>query len=107
MKNAIALSVVLLTSCATIVDPGPDETFVTSDPLGAQVLFGGKLVGVTPCVVRMPRRMLMSVDWICIQKKGYEIETPASGRVRPSQYARPPSFRVQFEACELSTSTAS
>lgn len=46
-----------LCSCATMVAPGPDEVFVTSDPAGAEVILAGESAGRTPVTVVVPRHV--------------------------------------------------
>ena len=49
------LCLVLMTSCATLIDKGPDSVPVTSTPLGASVYLDGTLVGRTPTTISVPR----------------------------------------------------
>ena len=44
-----------LTSCGVMMVPGPFHVPVDSEPSGATVVYAGKKVGVTPCVVAMQR----------------------------------------------------
>jgi hypothetical protein len=62
-------SFVMLSGCATIVDPGPDHVSVNSNPSGAQVYLNGERVGVTPTTVSLDRE---ESGRIRIEKSGYE-----------------------------------
>ena len=52
---AIMLVVPMLASCGALMVPGPFLVPIDSDPSGATVVYAGKEVGVTPCVVAMQR----------------------------------------------------
>jgi len=52
---AVLSAVMVMTSCATIIDPGPDKINVTSDPEGATVIYNGEKVGETPTIVEVDR----------------------------------------------------
>ena len=57
MPNGIAqaLGATLLASCGAIMAPGPFPVPVDSRPPGATVVYEGREVGATPCVVAMRR----------------------------------------------------
>jgi len=52
----LMLAAPLLTGCGAMMVPGPFLVPVDSEPRGATVVYAGKTVGVTPCVVAMQRR---------------------------------------------------
>ena len=52
---AILLVVPLLASCGAMMVRGPFLVPVDSEPSGATVVYDGKALGVTPCVVAMQR----------------------------------------------------
>ncbi|HZN40647.1 MAG TPA: PEGA domain-containing protein [Planctomycetota bacterium] len=54
-NSAFLLAVPLLTGCGAMMAPGPFLVPVDSEPSGATVVYQGKAVGVTPCVVPMQR----------------------------------------------------
>lgn len=63
MKKVLALisaitlgSVVLFTSCGPMKATATNSvnTYITSDPSGATVIYEGKEIGITPCTVSMP-----------------------------------------------------
>jgi hypothetical protein len=70
MKKIVAvLAVLAFSSCATILEPGPDRIPVRSEPDGAKVLLNGMLVGVTPMLLNVNRADNCSLD---LQKDGYQ-----------------------------------
>src|SRR5262245_49576334 len=52
---ALLLVAPLLSGCGALMAPGPFLVPVDSEPRGATVVYEGKVVGVTPCVVAMQR----------------------------------------------------
>ena len=52
----LCVPVLFLTSCATILAPGPDIVAVNSSPEGARVKLDGQPVGKTPLVVSFDRK---------------------------------------------------
>ena len=57
MNPFLLISCALLTSCATILDGGPQKVFVDSKPQGADVFIGAfdQYVGQTPLLVSLQR----------------------------------------------------
>jgi hypothetical protein len=55
-RLAVVLSLLVTASCASIVNPGPDELSVQSTPEGAQVKVDGVPAGKTPCNVLIERK---------------------------------------------------
>lgn len=50
MRNTLAcLLLSLLCSCAATFGTLPRSTFIDSDPRGADIVYRGKVVGITPC----------------------------------------------------------
>ncbi|MGM0558188.1 MAG: PEGA domain-containing protein [Myxococcota bacterium] len=64
-----ATSLMALSGCATLIDPGPDRVSVNSNPSGAQVYVNGDRVGTTPTTVSLDRN---ESGRIRIEKSGYE-----------------------------------
>jgi len=79
MKMFVAvLAIITMSSCATILQPGPDRIPVRSEPDGAQVLLNGMPVGATPMVVSVNRSDNCSIE---IKKDGYQTVTLDRGKV--------------------------
>src|SRR5262245_45845357 len=53
--RVLLLVVPMLAGCGALMVPGPFLVPVDSEPRGATVVYKGKAVGVTPCVVAMQR----------------------------------------------------
>ena len=68
MKTVYVIFVLLLSGCATILQPGPDRISVTSKPEGAKVFLDGNPVGVTPMQLAIPRDSEANVR---IEKEGF------------------------------------
>lgn len=68
LSFSLSCLTLLLVSCATIFQPGPDPVAVDSDPPGAQVLLDGVSVGATPVQLHVRRR---SRGAITVQRDGY------------------------------------
>jgi len=56
MKRILAIALLFLPSCASIMAPGPDMVPVTTQPEGARVTLDGDAVGVTPLTVAFKRK---------------------------------------------------
>jgi hypothetical protein len=69
MRQLIALGLVLLTGCATILQSGPDCVPVRSEPEGARVYLDGMPVGTTPMMVSINRKDEGVIE---VKKDGYE-----------------------------------
>lgn len=65
----LCCSIVLLTSCATIVKGSTDTIKITSIPPGAKVINDGDEIGTTPCEVRLSSKKSHKIE---ITAKGYE-----------------------------------
>lgn len=65
----IVFLAITATSCATILQPGPDRISVDSNPRGATVFVDGSAVGQTPMVVNCERS---SECVIKIEKDGFQ-----------------------------------
>ncbi len=56
---AVGLLAFLACGCATILDPGPDQLLIQSDPPGAEIVVSGfngdEVLGHTPATLLMPR----------------------------------------------------
>lgn len=59
----------MLCSCATIMQPGPDRIQVRSDPDGAKVYLNTMPVGATPMEVHVNRKDRCVIE---VKKDGYE-----------------------------------
>lgn len=69
----LCCSIVLLTSCATIVKGSTDTIKITSIPPGAKVLNeGGEEIGVTPCDVQLTSKRAHKLS---IASSGYASRT--------------------------------
>ncbi len=55
MKRLLAVSMLLLPSCATIMSGGPDIVTLTSEPSGAKVTRKSVHIGTTPCQIVLRR----------------------------------------------------
>lgn len=51
----LAMAVMLLAGCGTLLAPGPFRVAVDTEPSGAAVIRAGEQVGTTPCVVELDR----------------------------------------------------
>lgn len=72
MKNVLVVLISLLSfSCATIIQHGPDEIAVTSDPPGADVYLNGGSRGQTPTVLSCSRHDTCRIE---VKKEGYKPE---------------------------------
>jgi hypothetical protein len=69
LKSTAACGVLLISGCATVIQPGPDTIPVTSVPSGATVLLNGYIKGVTPTSVVVERDERCSLE---IRKDGYQ-----------------------------------
>lgn len=67
-----AFSIVMLSSCATIVKGNMDTIIFTSDPTGAKVVKDGKEIGVTPCEIKLFTKNYYE---FVISAEGYESKT--------------------------------
>ena len=81
MKAVIAIGLVILTGCASIVASGPDTMTVSSEPPGATVFLDSFQVGVTPTILRVDRSMQ---GLLILRKEGYnpavwQISKPING----------------------------
>lgn len=75
MRKTIVLllvGVMFQTGCATIVQSGPDQIQVRSNPEGADVHLNGVFVGKTPTMVSIRRKDDALIE---IKKEGYETMT--------------------------------
>lgn len=56
LVSVIILGVAFLSSCGPIKATATNNvnTYITSDPSGATVVYDGKIIGTTPCTVSMP-----------------------------------------------------
>jgi len=55
MKTILPLLLFLLSSCGTIMSPGPFVVPVSSEPPGAVVRYNNGVCGKTPCIITMTR----------------------------------------------------
>lgn len=69
-----------LASCASIVNPGPDQVQVTTEPSGAKVILNEREVGTTPCVVLVSRSTTDTQDLI-FEREGYHRQLVRVDRV--------------------------
>lgn len=67
-RGFLFATLLLLCSCASIFQAGPDFVPVNSHPAGARVLIDNIPYGVTPCVVMVRRD---TVGFITLDKEGY------------------------------------
>lgn len=63
------LAIGTLSSCASIIQPGPDKFMVDSNPKGATVFIDGQPVGQTPVMAYCSRSSECSIR---IEKEGYQ-----------------------------------
>lgn len=72
LGHILGLIVVLTTfsGCATIIHGNDQKIHVTSNPLGAEVLYHGAVRGITPTDVTIQRRPLKNV--LTLRKEGYQ-----------------------------------
>ncbi len=70
MKALAVLAVVLvvLNGCASIISPGPDRVMVSTNPDAAKIYLDGYLVGATPMVIQVDRS---SAGQLKFTKTGY------------------------------------
>lgn len=71
MKTIIAMSLLLLSGCATIFSGTKDSIHFVSKPEGATVLVNGMPSGVTPVVVAVPRSGFQD-NIITYKREGFE-----------------------------------
>lgn len=65
----IAIAVLMLSGCATVMDSGPDQVRVDSDPEGATIYMDGVNLGQTPTTVSLNRERSGMMRF---EKEGYE-----------------------------------
>lgn len=66
---AVSLALILASGCATIVKGTTQQIPITSDPLAADIVVDGNLVGQTPTSVSLKRK---NDHLLTIQKTGYQ-----------------------------------
>ena len=66
---AVSLALILASGCATIVKGTTQQIPITSDPLAADIVVDGNLVGQTPTSVSLKRK---NDHLLTIQKAGYQ-----------------------------------
>lgn len=66
----LLLTACLLNSCATIFSGTRDEILFTSEPSGAKIIMDGYVVGKTPIMLDV-RRKLNGI-WVTYELEGYE-----------------------------------
>lgn len=68
--------------CAIILDGSTQDVTVDSSPAGARIMLNGQFVGMTPSVVKVPRKKGVSLS---IQKDGYRpAPVPITSRISSS-----------------------
>lgn len=70
----ILLLVCLSTSCATVFTGTTDEVYFTSEPSGALIVLDNHVLGRTPLITRVPRR-LSGGRYLSYELEGYETAT--------------------------------
>ena len=75
---ALVSLVIVMSSCASIVAPGPDIVTVNSNPSGADVLYNGKNVGKTPVEVEVDRDASANLT---LEKEGYNTVSVSPDKV--------------------------
>ncbi len=74
----LVVFVMVLSSCASIIAPGPDMVPVNSNPSGADVLYNGNNVGKTPVEVEVDRSESATLT---LEKDGYNPVTISPHKV--------------------------
>jgi hypothetical protein len=80
---AAGLFVLLLTSCATIFQPGPDSVTISTQPPGASVSLDGAGVGTTPVTVTIDRTSggMIRIELAGYQSHEFRLRTRVNGTV--------------------------
>jgi len=80
----LAATVLLLQSCATIVQGTSQKIPVTSVPIGARVLVDGKDMGTTPLTLKLGKKKPRVIR---IEKEGYHPHEIRIARKKPSGFS--------------------
>jgi hypothetical protein len=74
----ITVSILTLSSCATLFQGGPDKIPVSTSPEGARVYLNNNLVGTTPCTVTINHNEDANIR---LEKDGYNTIQMNQGKV--------------------------